>query len=218
MGLTSFFLGAHPEPPAWLYNLMARGALARRIYRRVVADLAASLPSGALLLDVGTGPGYLLRYLAQERPDVHLLGLDLDFRMIRRARRGKPAPASLAWVVGDAQALPFPDGTFHQVVATLSYHIWPEPWVGLEEIWRTLRPGGQAWIYEMKQETTAADLRLFAQEERLPFLLVYLGFRAISWGHALGAEAFTRDLEQVGRSGWRLTHAHHLFWKGELYR
>ena len=133
MKLTSFFPGAHPEPPAWLYNLMARGALARRIYRRVVADLAASLPPGALLLDVGTGPGYLLRYLLQERHDVHLWGLDFDFKMIRRARRGNHLSASLAWVVGDAQALPFPDGTFHQVVATLSYHTWLEPfWANIE--------------------------------------------------------------------------------------
>ena len=218
MGLTSFFQHEHPEPPAWLYNLMARGALARRIYQRAVADLAASLPAGARLLDVGTGPGYLLSYLARERPDVHFWGLDLDFKMIRLARRGNPPPASLAWVVGDARALPFPDGTFHQVIVTLSYHIWPEPLVGLEEIWRTLRPGGRAWIYELKQETTAADLRVFAQEEGLPFLFVYVGFKAISWGHAVRAEEFARNLEQIGKSGWRLTQAHHLFWKGELKR
>lgn len=218
MRMTSNFLGQHPEPPAWLYDLVARGALARRIYKRTVADLAASLPSGALLLDVGTGPGYLLRYLAQERPDVHLLGLDLDFQMIRRARRGKPALASLEWVVGDAQALPFADGTFHHIVATLSYHIWPEPLAGLDELWRSLRPGGRAWIYEMKRETTAVELRLFAQEERLPFLAVYLGFKVISPGHSLLAEDFATDLKQAGKSGWRLSQAHHLFWKGELYR
>ena len=218
MGLTSFSLFEHPEPPAWLYNLMARGALARRIYRRVVADLSGSLPSAARLLDVGTGPGYLLRYLARERPDVHLWGLDLDYKMIRLARRGNALPASSAWVVGDARALPFPDGTFHQVVATLSYHIWPEPLMGLQEIWRTLRPGGRAWIYELKREATADDLRSFAREERLPLLLVYLGFKATSWGHAVRAEDFTRNLEQVGRPGGRLTQAHHIFWKGELYR
>ncbi len=218
MPLASIFPGEHFEPPAWIYNLMARGALAHRVYRRAVADLVVSLPSGALLLDVGTGPGYLLRYLAQERPDVYLLGLDLDFKMIRLARRGKPPPASLEWVVADVQALPFPDKTFNQIVATLSYHIWPEPLLGLEEIWRTLRPGGRAWIYEMKQETTAADLRVFAREERLPFLLLYLGFKAISRGHAIWAEDFARDLEQAGRSGWRLGQAHHLFWKGELER
>jgi hypothetical protein len=36
MDLTSYFLGEHPEPPVWLDNLMARGALARRVYRHAV--------------------------------------------------------------------------------------------------------------------------------------------------------------------------------------
>ena len=96
MWLTSFFRGAHPEPPAWLYNLLARGALAGRIYRRIVADLAASLPAGALLLDVGTGPGYLLRYLLKERPDE-------DFYPLAFA----PAIFLSDWRLGNAFALPY---------------------------------------------------------------------------------------------------------------
>jgi ubiquinone/menaquinone biosynthesis C-methylase UbiE len=216
--LASLFPGGHFEPPAWIYNLMARGALARRIYRRFVADLVVSLPAGVRLLDVGTGPGYLLRYLARERSDVHLWGLDMDFKMITLAPRGNPLPTSLAWVVSDVQALPFPDETFHQIIATFSYHTWSDPIAGLQEIRRTLKPGGRAWIYEMKQEATAADLRSFAQEERIPFPLVYLGFKAVCWGHALRREDFAGALEQVGRPGWRLSQAHYLFWRGELER
>ncbi len=210
-------LGRHPEPPAWLYNLMARGLLARKIYRRVVADLSPSLPPGAYLLDVGTGPGYLLGYLAQERQDVRLWGLDLDYRMIRLARRKENPPAStLEWVVGDALALPFGDGMFDQVVATLSLHIWPDPQAGLKELRRTLRPGGRAWIYEMKRETGAGELRAFSQEEGLLFPMVYLGFKSVSWGHSLRAGDLAAALQQVGEGRWRLDTVHHLFWRGEL--
>jgi len=212
-------LGRHPEPPAWLYNLMARGLLARRLYRRVVADLAPTLPPGARVLDVGSGPGYLPGYLAQERPDVRLWGLDLDYRMIRLARRQENLLASaLEWLVGDAQALPFADGRFDQVVATLSLHIWPDPLAGLRELRRTLRPGGRAWIYEMKRETGAGELRAFSQEEGLPFPLVYLGFKSVSWGHSLRAGDFAAALRQAGEGGWRLDTVHHLFWRGELVR
>jgi ubiquinone/menaquinone biosynthesis C-methylase UbiE len=210
-------LGRHPEPPAWLYNLMARGPLARRIYRRLVADLAPGLPPGARILDVGTGPGFLLGYLAQERPDLRLWGLDLDYRMIRLARNKKnpPGPAP-GWVVGDALALPFGDGMFERVVATLSLHIWPDPQAGLKELRRILTPGGRAWIYELKQETGAKELRAFSREEGLPFPLVYLGFKSVSWGHSLRAGDLAAALRPTGERGWRLDTAHHFFWRGEL--
>ncbi|MEW6658096.1 MAG: methyltransferase domain-containing protein [Thermodesulfobacteriota bacterium] len=208
-------LGRHPEPPPWLYNLMARGPLARRIYRRLVADLAPGLLSGGRVLDVGTGPGYLLGYLARARPDVRLWGLDLDYQMLRLARRREnPPPVSL--VVGDALVLPFGDGIFDQVVATLSLHIWADRQAGLKELRRVLRPGGRAWIYEMKRETSARALRAFSREEGLPFPLVYLAFKSVSWGHSLRAGDFTAALRQAGEGNWRLNTVHHLFWRGEL--
>lgn len=210
-------LGIHPEPPAWLYNLMVRGPLARRLYRRLVADLAPGLPPGARVLDVGAGPGYLLGYLARERPDLDLWGLDLDYRMIRLARRNKSAPGSAPqWLVGDALALPFGNARFDQVVASLSLHIWPDRQRGLKELRRTLKPGGRAWVYELKRESGAGALRAFAREERLPFPLVYLGFKSVSWGHSLRGRDFAGALRQAGEGRWRLDTVHHLFWRGEL--
>ena len=102
----------HLEPPPWLYARLAKGPLFRRIYRRFAADLAASLPAGAQVLDVGTGPGYLPAYLARERPDLDLWGLDFSYSMIRRAARRHPELRK--WLVADAQALPFPAGVFDQ--------------------------------------------------------------------------------------------------------
>jgi SAM-dependent methyltransferase len=34
-------------------------------------------------------------------------------------------------------------------VSTLSLHHWPEPAHGLAEIHRVLKPGGEAWIYDL---------------------------------------------------------------------
>ena len=83
----TFFRRLELEPPPWLYVLMAKGPLYRRIYRRFVADLASRVPQNARLLDVGTGPGYLLAYLARQRPDLRLFGLDLSHRMVSAGRR-----------------------------------------------------------------------------------------------------------------------------------
>jgi ubiquinone/menaquinone biosynthesis C-methylase UbiE len=203
----------HLEPPPWLYAWMARGSLLRLIYRRFAADLAASLPTGAQVLDVGTGPGYLPALLARERPDLDLWGLDFSRAMIRRARRRHPAQK---WLVADAQALPFSAGVFDQTVASFSLHIWPRPVMGVQEMVRVLKPGGRAWIYEMRREAAAEDLRQFARAERLPFPLVYLGFKAVSWHHSLREVAFAAILRQAAGSHWWLDQVHQLFWQAEV--
>ena len=174
--LTASTCRFEPEPPPWLYAWMARTSLFRRLYRRCAADLAASLPAGARVLDVGTGPGHLPAYLARIRPDLDLWGLDFASAMIRRARQRHPR--TLKWLVADAQSLPFRSGAFDQTVATFSFHIWPRPIVGVQEMVGVLNPGGRAWIYEFRREAAVDDLRQFARDEGLPFILVYLGFKA----------------------------------------
>jgi ubiquinone/menaquinone biosynthesis C-methylase UbiE len=214
MNSTTLSRGAHLEPPPWLYTRLARGSLMRQIYRRLIQDLAASLPPGTRLLDVGTGPGYLLGYLARARPDLSLWGLDFSPDMIRRARaRQRVAPR---WLVADACRLPFPAGVFGQVVASFSFHIWPCPVTGLTELRRVLAPGGRAWVYELRREASRQDLRAFAREVQLPFFLTYLGYKIVSRHHALPEREFARLLRQAAGPRGTLQPAHHIFWRAEI--
>jgi ubiquinone/menaquinone biosynthesis C-methylase UbiE len=219
MILTSIFRGKHLEPPPWLYARMAQGSWMRLIYRRFVGDLAGELPPGTRLLDVGTGPGYLLGYLAQARPDLSLWGLDASFDMLRR---GRPRQAGLTprarpgWVAADACLLPFPSGVFGQVVATFSFHIWPCPVAGLQELLRVLAPAGKAWAYELRREASFRDLKAFARETGLPLTLVYLGYNLVRAHHALPAADFARLLRQAAGARGTLRPVHHLFWRAEL--
>jgi ubiquinone/menaquinone biosynthesis C-methylase UbiE len=211
--------GEHLEPPPWLYARMVRGPLMRLIYRRFIADLAGSLPPGTRLLDVGTGPGYLLDYLARDRPDLSLWGLDFSPDMIRRARERVVAfRAGPRWLVADACRLPFPAGVFGQVVATFSFHAWPCPVAGLQELRRVLAPGGRAWVYELRREVSIRDLRTFAREIGVPLPFVYLGYQTVRWHHALPELEFAHLLRQAAGpdSGVTLRPAHHIFWRAEL--
>jgi ubiquinone/menaquinone biosynthesis C-methylase UbiE len=75
--------------------------------------------------------------------------------MIARARTNdgrRPPGRRPSFLVGDAAALAFPDGSFDLVVSTLSLHHWADPAAGLAEIGRVLRPGGRALIWDLRPD------------------------------------------------------------------
>jgi len=96
--------------------------------------------SDARILDVGAGTGFLLNRLARTHPPELLAGVDLSGGMLGVARRRLPSGVTL--VQADADALPFPPGTFGKVVSSSSFHFWRRPLEGLREIHRVLEPGG----------------------------------------------------------------------------
>lgn len=152
--------GSHREILAGdvgVYDALARLVLGS-LFRSVASEVAAAAGPGARVLDVGCGPGHLAIRLARDA-DLRVTGLDLDPRMIERARRqarramagGQQLPD---FIVGDATALPFPDATFDLVVSTLSMHHWAEPAQGLAEVGRVLRPGGRALVWDVRPNLT----------------------------------------------------------------
>jgi SAM-dependent methyltransferase len=121
---------------------------------RIAADVAATAPDGARVLEVGCGPGRLSIRLAG-RHGLDVTGLDLDPTMIRRARANADRPGSgeqrrPSFLVGDVASLAFPDESFDLVISTLSMHHWADPAAGLAEIGRVLRPDGQALVWDFR--------------------------------------------------------------------
>jgi ubiquinone/menaquinone biosynthesis C-methylase UbiE len=119
-----------------------RGQLHHEIADRT-ADLAlACVPAPKRILDVGCGTGYLLGRLAARAPQADALaGIDAAPAMIEAAR-GAAADDRLRFLVGTAEQLPWPAGTFDLVVSTTSFDHWEDQQVGLAECARVLAPGG----------------------------------------------------------------------------
>jgi ubiquinone/menaquinone biosynthesis C-methylase UbiE len=107
------------------------------------ADLALScVPAPKQILDVGCGTGYLLGRLAARAPQAAALaGIDAAPAMIEVARTAV-TDDRLRFVVGTAERLPWPSGTFDLVVSTTSFDHWADQRVGLAQCARVLAPGG----------------------------------------------------------------------------
>ncbi|MGV8909016.1 MAG: class I SAM-dependent methyltransferase [Propionicimonas sp.] len=151
---------------------LAFGWMGEPLYQRVAADAAQaeSLEAGDLVLDIGTGPGRVPRLLHLLRPDLEVEGIDISAEMIQEARatteREEPVasgPGALRYTVADVAALPHPDQSVALVVSSLSLHHWPDPEAGIAEIRRVLRPGGTAWLYDVKPQLASTLQQLDQQ-------------------------------------------------------
>ena len=137
-------------PSAAMYDVLVASVL-EGFYARAASEVAAAHPGGNVL-EVGSGPGRLAVQLAREAPDTTLTGVDISDAMVERAAR-RAAGAGLServrFEVGDVGALPLADQEFDGVMSTLSLHHWPDPARGLAEIYRVLKPDGEARIYDL---------------------------------------------------------------------
>ncbi|MBE2259953.1 MAG: class I SAM-dependent methyltransferase [Candidatus Accumulibacter sp.] len=117
-------------------------ARASRAARLKSLEFLPASPARVLLTGVGTGLDLPL-LPAQHR----YTGIDLTHAMLRRAL---PRAASLDFrsVQGDAQCLPFADGSFDHAILHLILAVLPDPVACLRETARVLAPGGRVLIFD----------------------------------------------------------------------
>src|SRR5215468_6687630 len=116
---------------------------------------AAQISPGQHVLDVACGPGYLAAATAERGAIAH--GLDFSAEMVGIARSIHP---DIAVTEGDAEDLPYPDGTFHAVVSSFGIHHVPRPELALAECKRVLKPGARIafTVWATPEENTAWSL------------------------------------------------------------
>jgi SAM-dependent methyltransferase len=98
------------------------------------------------ILDIGCGPGRLLRQAKALYPDATLLGVDPEGASLRSASLLLP---SGTFFLGTVEALPLPDDSVDLAVSTFSFHHWPQPAEGVRQVARVLRPGGRLLIADL---------------------------------------------------------------------
>jgi ubiquinone/menaquinone biosynthesis C-methylase UbiE len=130
-------------------------------FKACAQRIAARLPRRARVLEVAPGPGYLAIELARLGP-YQVTGLDISRSFVRMATvYAQQAGVDVEFRQGDAAALPFADDSFDFVVCRAAFKNFSNPVGALAEMYRVLRPGGEALIVDMRNDTHAAQARLF---------------------------------------------------------
>jgi SAM-dependent methyltransferase len=135
----------------------------RQLYARVAG--AAEL-SGMAVLEVGCGRGGGTAFVSERFQPRTMTGVDFAASAIARSR-AQHRQAGLTFVTGDAEALPFADGSFDAVLSVESSHCYPSVPRFLAEVSRVLRPGGFLLLADFRHSTLppGAENALFEQED-----------------------------------------------------
>jgi 2-polyprenyl-3-methyl-5-hydroxy-6-metoxy-1,4-benzoquinol methylase len=105
-------------------------------------EVLGNLPnlSGTRLLDVAMGDGRNLPLIPR---DCQVFGVDISRVLLEKAQRDFPE-----WdthlIVGEAEALPFPDRTFDNLFSLGALNHVNNPGLALQEMARVVQPGGQS--------------------------------------------------------------------------
>ncbi len=116
----------------------------RRFYTALAEDSVAQLSrytdlSGAVMLDVGGGPGYFRS--AFEDAGATYLALDADVGELSGS-----GEVSGGTVIGSGMRLPFRDGSLDICYSSNVLEHVPDPWLMAEEMLRVTRSGGTVFI------------------------------------------------------------------------
>ena len=132
-----------------LLNHLLSMNIDRRWRQAVVRMVRRQRPES--VLDVATGTGDLAIAVGRALPEAALTGVDLSPEMLRIGRRkaverlpGREIP----FVEGDAEQLPFAEGTFGAITCGFGVRNFEDLRRGVAEMHRVLRPGGGLYILE----------------------------------------------------------------------
>jgi SAM-dependent methyltransferase len=170
---------------------------------RRIALAMLEVREGDQAIDVGCGPGNYTRPLAQAAGSGLTIGLDASEAMVAAAAK-RGGGENLAYLRGDACALPFEDESFDVACSVGVIHMVDEPLVALAEMVRVLAPGGRMLVLAScarreRQRRQRGGVTIFGRDELTGALrdrgLVEIEQRVIRRGQFVAAQKPSRGVQ-----------------------
>ena len=119
------------------------------------------------VLEIGCGPGYFSRAIADAVPEGSLVLFDLQVEMLELARQRLLDLANIEFIQGDASSMPFPDASFDAALLVLVLGEVPDQEGCIAEVARVLRRGGGVTFAESRRDSDFIPLeKLQARAEK----------------------------------------------------
>lgn len=132
-------------------------------------------------IELGCGTGYVSAWMT--RRGARVVGIDNSRRQLATAGRlAGEHGLEIAFIHGNAEAVPYPAGSFDFAVSEYGAAIWCDPYLWIPEAHRLLRPGGRL---------------VFLGNHPLTFLCAPLS------GEAITGTSLVRPYSELNRQDWR---------------
>jgi len=125
---------------------MREGFFSEKVREKALA--VAGVQPGRLAVDVGAGTGFIAEGLL--RRGLRVIAVDPSPAMLAEMRR-KFNGGRIAYLLGDAEALPLGDGSVEYAFANMCLHHVEHPLRAIREMARILRPGGALVITDLDE-------------------------------------------------------------------
>lgn len=147
-----------PWPFTRLYDRYPNRIFAKW-FQRIAADIRDRAISGNIL-DIGTGPGRLPIEIAKQVKNVRVFGIDMSPDMIKIASRNADQAGvgeRVEFRVNSAYDTGFESNSMDLAVSTGVMHHLSQPLSAFNEIYRILKRGGEAWLFDGRKDATREE-------------------------------------------------------------
>lgn len=172
-------------------------------FEQLAQRIAASLPSGAGVLEVAPGPGYFSVALAK-LGTFEITGLDVSKTFVEIARKNaSEAGVSVDFQQGNVSRMPFANERFDLILCRAAFKNFSEPVQALAEMRRVLRPGGRAVIIDLRRDTPQEEINHHVDAMNagvVNAVLMKWTFRCMLLKRAYTREQFEK---MIAEAGWK---------------
>jgi ubiquinone/menaquinone biosynthesis C-methylase UbiE len=159
-------------------------------FEREARGSAAALPTGARVLEVAPGPGFLSVALAKLGCDV--TGVDISESFVRMATEyARKEGVRVNFVHGSASDLPLEANTFDSVVCRAAFKNFSEPLRAINEMYRVLKPGGNALIIDLCKDSSWKEIVAYVDGLKLSRISAFI--TKWTFKHMLLKRAYTEE-------------------------